>query len=142
MFVGILRLTLYLPEPGSLKSKRHLLRSAIDRVKAKFNVSIAEVGGNDLWQRSVVGVSAVGNDHAFVNETLDKVVDFVASMHGGQIQITDRQLAIEPYGDDLGDGGRTLADAEADRADLQLEEGAGGGEGSWRGPGRRGDGDA
>ncbi len=114
MFVGVLRLTLYLPEPGSLKSKRHLLRSAIDRVKARFNVSIAEVAENDLWQRSVVGVSAVGNDHSFVNETLDKVADFVASMHGGQMQIIDRQLAIEAFGDGLGEGGRTLAEAEAD----------------------------
>src|SRR5512142_3270637 len=115
MFVGVLRLTLYLPDPGSLKSKRHLLRSAIDRVKAKFNVSIAEVGDNDLWQRSVVGVAAVGNDHAFVNETLDKVADFIASMHGGQLQVTDRTMAIEPYGDSDGGTGRTLADAEAAR---------------------------
>jgi len=112
MFVGILSLTLYLPEPGSLKSKRHLLRSAIDRVKAKFNVSISEVAENDLWQRSVVGVAAVGNDHAFVNETLDKVAGFVASMHGGQIQVIDRSLTIESYGDGFGDHGRTLADAE------------------------------
>src|SRR5512142_1914878 len=118
MFVGVLRLTLYLPDPGSLKSKRHLLRSAIDRVKAKFNVSIAEVGGNDLWQRSIVGVSAVGNDHSFVNETLDKVADFVASMHGGQIQVTDRAIEITPYGEvdygtgALGRGDRTLADVE------------------------------
>ncbi len=113
MFVGILRLTLYLPEPGSLKSKRHLLRSAIDRVKARFNVSIAEVADNDLWQRAVVGVSAVGNDHAFVNETLDKVTDFVGSMHGGQVQIIDRVLEIAHYGDSLGAAGeRTLAEAE------------------------------
>ena len=115
MFVGVLRLTLHLPAPGSLKSKRHLVRSAIDRVKARYNVSIAEVGDNDLWQRSVVGVTAVGNDHSFVNETLDKVGDFVASMHGGQIQVTARDLEIVPYGDHLGEGGgRTLADAEAD----------------------------
>jgi uncharacterized protein len=115
MFVGVLRLTLHLPAPGSLKSKRHLVRSAIDRVKAKFNVSIAEVAENDLWQRSVLGVSAVGNDHAFVNETLDKVADFVASMHGGQIQLTARDLEIVSYADHLGaDSGRTLADAEAD----------------------------
>jgi uncharacterized protein YlxP (DUF503 family) len=118
MFVGVLRLTLHLPAPGSLKSKRHLVRSAIDRVKARFNVSIAEVGDNDLWQRSVVGVAAVGNDHSFVNETLDKVGDFVASMHGGQIQVTARDLEIVPYGDHLGDGGgRTLADAEADEGE-------------------------
>ena len=90
MFVGVLRLTLHLPEPGSLKSKRHLVRSAIDRVRARFNVSIAEVAENDLWQRSVLGVAAVGNDQAFVNEALDKVADFVAAMHGGQIQIIGR----------------------------------------------------
>jgi uncharacterized protein YlxP (DUF503 family) len=116
MFVGVLRLTLHLPEPGSLKSKRHLLRSAIDRVKARFNVSIAEVAENDLWQKSVVGVAAVGNDHAFVNETLDKVADFVASMHGGQLLLTGRDLEIVPYGDELGEGPlRTLAEAEAER---------------------------
>ncbi len=115
MFVGVLRLTLHLPSPGSLKSKRHLLRSALDRVKARFNVSIAEVAENDLWQRSVVGVSAVGNDHAFVNETLDKVADFVGSMHGGQILITARDIEIVAYGDGEGIGAeRTLAEAEAD----------------------------
>jgi uncharacterized protein YlxP (DUF503 family) len=116
MFLGVLRLVLHLPDPGSLKSKRHLLRSAIDRVKGKFNVSIAEVGDNDLWQRSVLGVAAVGNDHAFVNETLDKVADFVASMHGGQIQVTDRAIEITSYGDGFGGlgaaGERTLADVE------------------------------
>ena len=115
MFVGVLRLTLHLPAPGSLKSKRHLVRSAIDRVKAKFNVSIAEVAENDLWQKSVLGVAAVGNDHAFVNESLDKVADFVGSMHGGQIQITARDIEIVPYGAGVGEGAlRTLADAEAE----------------------------
>jgi uncharacterized protein len=116
VFVGVLRLTLHLPDPGSLKSKRHLLRSALDRVKAKFNVAIAEVGDNDLWQRSVVGVAAVGNDHAFVNQTLDKVADFVASVHGGQIHVLDRSLAIESWADGAGlsEGGRTLADVEAE----------------------------
>jgi uncharacterized protein YlxP (DUF503 family) len=112
MFVGVLRLTLHLPSPGSLKSKRHLVRSAIDRVKAKFNVSIAEVAENDLWQRSVLGVTAVSNDHAFVNETLDKVAGFVASMHGGQIMVTGRDLAIEHWEDGLSEGHRTLAEAE------------------------------
>ncbi|HET8542203.1 MAG TPA: DUF503 domain-containing protein [Anaeromyxobacter sp.] len=126
----MLRLTLHLPDPGSLKSKRHLLRSAIDRVKAKFNVSIAEVAENDLWQRSVVGVAAVGNDHAFVNEALDKVADFVASMHGGQIQVTARDIEIVPYGDGVGEGAqRTLAEAEAAADEEAREESRY--EGSW-----------
>jgi hypothetical protein len=120
--VGVLRLTLHLPTPGSLKSKRHLLRSAIDRVKARFNVSIAEVGANDLWQRAVVGVAAVGNDRAFVNESLDKVADFVASVHGGQIQVSGREIEIVPYGDAMGEAElRTLADAEAARDEARYE---------------------
>jgi uncharacterized protein YlxP (DUF503 family) len=123
MFVGILRLALHLPAPGSLKSKRHLVRSAVDRVKARYNVSIAEVAENDLWQRSVLGVTAVGNEHAFVNETLDKVADFVASMHGGQIQVIGRDIEIVAYGDHLGEeGGRTLADAEAERDEGAWDE--------------------
>ena len=113
MIVGVLRLTLHLPAPGSLKSKRHLVRSAIDRVKAKFNVSIAEVAENDLWQKSVIGVAAVGNDRAFVAETLDRVADFVASMHGGQIHVIARDVEIQGYADHIGeDAGRTLAEAE------------------------------
>jgi len=113
VFVGVLRLTLHLPEPGSLKSKRHLVRSAVDRVRARFNVAVAEVADNDLWQRSVLGVAAVGNDRALVNETLDKVADFVASMHGGQILVTARDLELVPYGDAMGEGElRTLAEAE------------------------------
>jgi uncharacterized protein YlxP (DUF503 family) len=113
MVVGVLRLTLHLPSPGSLKSKRHLVRSAIDRVKAKFNVSIAEVAENDLWQKSVIGVAAVGNDRAFVGETLDRVGDFIGSMHGGQILITARDVEIQGFAGGLGDEtGRTLAEAE------------------------------
>ena len=118
MFVGILRLTLHLPAPGSLKSKRHLLRSALDRVRARYPVAIAEVGSNDAWQRAVVGVAAVSNDHAFVNELLDKVADFVGSVHGGQVLVTDRAMEIVPFGGDLGgemgSGWRTLAEAEED----------------------------
>jgi hypothetical protein len=119
MFVGVLRLTLHLPDAGSLKSKRHLLRSALDRLRARFQVAVAEVGDNDLWQRAVVGVAAVGNDHAFVNETLDKVAAFLAGVHGGQILVTDREMEILPFGGAVGgEGGwRTLADAEADDVD-------------------------
>ena len=134
MFVGVLRLTLYLPDPGSLKSKRHLLRSALDRVKGKFNVSAAEVGANDLWQRAVVGVAAVGNDHSFVNETLDKVADFVASMHGGQLLVTDRAIEITPYGDVAhGESGLSLAEAELRSERLARGGGAAAAGVPWRG---------
>lgn len=77
MTVGICRLVLYLPESGSLKSKRRLLESVVVRMRQKFNVSVAEVEDNDLWQKAVVGVAVVANDSRYANRVLSKVVDFV-----------------------------------------------------------------
>ena len=93
MVVGVLRLTLYIPGASSLKDKRQVLRKVIDRLRSRFNVSVAEVGDNDIWQRAVVGITAVANDHSFVNEVLDKCVrdtDQIA-------QIINREMEIETY---------------------------------------------
>jgi uncharacterized protein YlxP (DUF503 family) len=95
MVVGILRLTLVVPGARSLKEKRHALRKITDRVRARYNVSIAEVGENDVWQRAVVGVSAVANDRSFVNEVLDKVVRDVEAI--GVAEIVSREMEIETY---------------------------------------------
>ena len=62
MIVGLLTLDLHFPESNSLKDKRWVLRSIKDRMKNKFNVSVAEVGANDLWQRSVIGIACVANE--------------------------------------------------------------------------------
>ena len=77
MTVGICRLVLYLPESGSLKNKRSLLKSVTVRIRNKFNVSISEVGDNDLWQKAVLGVAIVSNDSRYANRVLSKVVDLV-----------------------------------------------------------------
>lgn len=77
MLVGLLSIELHLPEADSLKSKRIILRSLRDRIKNKFNVSIAEVDGNDIWQRSVLGVACVGNETNIINNVLNKVRDII-----------------------------------------------------------------
>jgi hypothetical protein len=46
-------------------------------VRSKFNVSIAEVGGHDLWQRARVGICLVGSDKPFINSSMDKVLDYI-----------------------------------------------------------------
>ena len=93
MVVGVLRITLYIHGASSLKDKRQVLRKVIDRVRARYNVAIAEVGEQDIWQTAVVGVCAVANDHSFVNEVLDKVV-----RDAGQIaEIVKREMEIETY---------------------------------------------
>src|SRR5205085_10097449 len=79
----------------SLKDKRHALKRIVDRVRARYNVSIAEVGDNDIWQRAVVGVTAVANDHSFVNEVLDKVVRDVEML--GVADLVSREMEIETY---------------------------------------------
>ena len=104
MFVGVLRLVLHLPEPGLAQVEAAPGPLGHRPGEGEVQRLIAEVAENDLWQRSVMGVAAVGNDHGFVNELLDKVADFVASMHGGQILMTGRDLEIVPYGDELGEG--------------------------------------
>ena len=70
MTVGVLRLTLFIPENHSLKGKRSVLRRIKARVSERFNVSIAECDDHDLWQRAVLGVSQVGTDEAFRDEEI------------------------------------------------------------------------
>ncbi|MBM3253665.1 MAG: DUF503 domain-containing protein [Candidatus Omnitrophica bacterium] len=79
MFVGILRIELFLTNGLSLKDKRMRLRSLIERIKSNFNVSASEVDEHDKWQKAVLGIAFVGNDKAFVNQVLCKIVDFVRS---------------------------------------------------------------
>ena len=77
MVVGVCTIDLHLPGVGSLKGKRQILLSLKDRIQGKFNVSVAEVDGNDLWQRAVVGVACVANDGRYVNQVLDAVLNAV-----------------------------------------------------------------
>lgn len=92
MVIGICRLDLHLPENGSLKGKRKVIKSIIDRVRDKFNVSIGEVDGHDLWQRAQLGIAAVGNDRRVVNSALDKIAGFVESM--GLAEVLEIKIEI------------------------------------------------
>jgi len=97
MTVGIARLTLFLPEAHSLKEKRMVLRRVKDRAQQKFNLSIAEVGENDLWQRAVLGIAVVGNGRRFVESALDEIVRFVRAL----AEVTDVQREIQSLNDTL-----------------------------------------
>ena len=90
MIVGICVIELYIPPTGSLKGKRQVLQSMKVKIKNKFNVAIAEVGELDLWQKAVLGVTTVANDIRFVNEVMDKVVDFISS--NPQVEVVRHQL--------------------------------------------------
>jgi uncharacterized protein len=74
MPVGLLTLELHLPEAQSLKDKRQVVRSLKDRLRAHFNVAVAELDFEELWQRSVVGVVTLSNEEQYVEESLQKVL--------------------------------------------------------------------
>lgn len=99
MFVCVSRLTLQIPDSGSLKAKRQVLRRVTDRVKARFNVSIAEVDDNDLWQRAVLAIAVVGNDRRHVDEQMAKVIHFVEEMYVAPL--VARQTEIIAFGENL-----------------------------------------
>ncbi len=78
MIVAIGTFEMHFPEVHSLKEKRQILRSLIDRVRAKFNASIAEVANNDLWQRGTVGVAMVANDRLLLQQMAQKIDEILA----------------------------------------------------------------
>ncbi len=97
MVVGVCRLSLVLGAGQSLKVKRSVLHRIKDRVKNKFNVSIAEVGSQDLWQRIDLGLAVTGNDGGHVNSQLDKVQNFIGSL--GAAQIVDSWIELIHFND-------------------------------------------
>jgi uncharacterized protein YlxP (DUF503 family) len=77
MFVGVCRLTLRLPENGSLKDKRMVVRSLSTKLRNKFNLAVAEVDNLDRWQTATLGLTVVSNDAGHAREQLDQIVAFV-----------------------------------------------------------------
>lgn len=92
MVVGTLKLELRLHDNRSLKGKRKVVKSMVDKVKSRFNVAIAEVGSNDKWQKIELGISAVGNDRRHVDASLNHVLTFLDSLY--LAQIVDAEMEI------------------------------------------------
>ncbi len=80
MIVGLCTIELYIPDGHSLKSKRQILLSLKDRLHRKFNLSVAEVDEQDLWQKAVLGMACVANEGAYVNSVLDQALNLVRSV--------------------------------------------------------------
>ena len=79
MVIGVCTLELRVYGSASLKEKRQVVQSVLDRVRNEFNVSTAEVEHQDSWQLSTLAFSCVGADGGYVQGLLQRVVDFVDS---------------------------------------------------------------
>jgi uncharacterized protein YlxP (DUF503 family) len=93
MVVGAMVVRLRLPENHSLKGKRKVVKSITGQVAHKFNVSVAEVEDNDLWQVATLGVSCVSSDGRHANEVLSHVMSFIEA-NRGDAEVLDYEIEI------------------------------------------------
>jgi len=92
MVIGLLTLELHFPGARSLKDKRQVLRSLESRVRNRFNVSVAEVEYQDLWQRARLAVVSVNTDHAHLESTMEAVAREAAGARNADL--VDQSLEL------------------------------------------------
>lgn len=95
MVVGVCRVVLHLPGNHSLKGKRHVVKSLIERVRHQFNVAIAEVDQLDRWQMATLGIAYVSNEGQHANEVLSKVVRFMEESRL-EAEVSDYEIDLIP----------------------------------------------
>jgi len=92
MVIGVLTIKLYLGEIFSLKEKRHVVKSIVERLRNKFNISCAETDLNDVWKNAVITAAYVSNDSSHIDEVLSKIVNFIEN---------DGRCVIEDYSTEM-----------------------------------------
>lgn len=91
MVIGTCRITLHLPYNHSLKEKRHIVKSIIDKVRWRFNVSIAEIGHQDKWQLVTFGLATISSSSKVVNQVISSVISFIEDSKD-DIQLVDYEI--------------------------------------------------
>ncbi len=92
MVVGICQIKLIIQDTLSLKEKRRVLKSILERVRNRFPVSIAEVGDHDLWQSSLIGFCMVSNEQQVVHATIDKVINFIENLCLAEVNVSHIEI--------------------------------------------------
>jgi len=92
MVVGLCTVELFIAESRSLKDKRQVLHSLKDRLRGKFNLSVAEVDAQDLWQRAVLAMACVANEGAHVGKVLEQALNVIKSMPAVEVVRTQLDM--------------------------------------------------
>lgn len=92
MIVGTCLLKLRIYDSNSLKDKRHAIKSIVERIQSRFNVSIAEIDLNDNWEVSIVGFACVSNSTNHANQILSNVINFVDG--DSRVEIIEHEIEI------------------------------------------------
>lgn len=95
MNVGVCQIELRLPENQSLKGKRRVIKSIVTRLHNNYNVSVAEIDNQGLWQLATLGVTCVSNHRKHADETLSNVVKFIMQNYPG-LELLSSEIEIFP----------------------------------------------
>ena len=83
---------LHLPDVGSLKDKRHVLKGLKEKVRARFEVSVAEVDHQDVWQRATLALAYVSADARHANTVISKAMDYIEDNVAGRVIDTSVEI--------------------------------------------------
>jgi uncharacterized protein YlxP (DUF503 family) len=92
MIIAAVEITLMIPENDSLKGKRRVVKSLLEKVRHRFDAAVAEVGDNDLWRKAKIGVALVGNDRQLLEARLQQIMKFMENQH--LAEIIDSQVEL------------------------------------------------
>lgn len=93
MIIGSLLIDLHLPTVHSLKEKRSIVKSVVQRLRNEFNVSTAEVGEQDRWQLAQIGVACVSSDRQYARDQLRAVVDWIYE-HRPDVVVSNAEIEL------------------------------------------------
>jgi len=97
MIVAVAVVEIHVHGSHSLKQKRGVVRTIVQRLRNRFDVSVAEVGGQDTWQRAVLGLATVGIDGARARLTLERAVEFIEGLHLAEVRRADVEVVQLPH---------------------------------------------
>lgn len=80
MVVAVLKIALSIPQANSLKDKRRVIKSVKDRLRNRFNVSVAEIGDQNVWRSAELGVAVISGDSSYANGVLSRIQDIVNNL--------------------------------------------------------------
>jgi uncharacterized protein YlxP (DUF503 family) len=119
MIVGAAVVEIHVHGSQSLKQKRGVVRSITQRVRNRFNLAVSEVGGQDTWQRAVLGLAGTGSDPQRVRGVLDRAIAFIEDLHLAELRAADVEIITLPL--EMDDGAWYAEDSD------ESAEGIGGG---------------
>jgi uncharacterized protein YlxP (DUF503 family) len=102
MIVGAALVEIHVHESQSLKAKRGVVRSISGRLRNRFNLSVAEVGGQGTWQRALIGLSMTGSEEVPLRRALEKAVASIEKMHLAEVVASEIEMIRLPISEEIG----------------------------------------